>query len=103
MPSFKIIGLWVLKKICKGLSIYGHGGHLGHVTKTSFTKFMFPLPNGAPHKIWLWPCGFSEEMFENNGHIHVYNPETGIDNPLGHILFKTINLLLIWSFASFPS
>ena len=40
-------------KIFKVLAIYGHSGHLGHVTKTIFTKFIFPLPNEAPHKIWL--------------------------------------------------
>ena len=33
MSSFKIIGLLVLeKKILKVFTIYGHGGHLGHVT-----------------------------------------------------------------------
>ena len=29
-------------------TIYGHGGHLGHVTQMSFS-----LPKEAPHKIWL--------------------------------------------------
>ena len=33
--------------------IYGHDGHLGHLTKMLFTKFMSPLPKKAPHKIWL--------------------------------------------------
>ena len=28
------MGLWVGKKIVKVLAIYGHGGHLGHVTVT---------------------------------------------------------------------
>ena len=28
-------------------------GHLGHATKMSFAKFMFPLPKKVPHKIWL--------------------------------------------------
>ena len=37
MPSFKIIELLVAKKkIVKLLAIYGHGGHLGHVTETIF-------------------------------------------------------------------
>ena len=49
MPSFKIIGLLVLKKkIFKVFAIYRHGGHLGHVTVT--IKFGFH-----------WPSGFSEE------------------------------------------
>ena len=37
------------KKIFTVLAIYGHGDHLGHVNKTIFTKFMFPLPSEAPH------------------------------------------------------
>ena len=37
----------------KVFTIFGHGSHLGHVTKMIFTKFMFPLPKKAPHKIWL--------------------------------------------------
>ena len=33
IPSFKAIGPVVLeKKIFKGFTIFGHGGHLGHVT-----------------------------------------------------------------------
>ena len=40
-------------------TIYDCGHHLGHVTMTIFTKFMFRLPNEAPNKIWLdLPCGF---------------------------------------------
>ena len=34
-------------------TIYGHGGHLGHVTKMSQKKHLFPLPKEAPHKTWL--------------------------------------------------
>ena len=37
----------------KGFAIYGHDGYLGHVTKTIFTKCMFPVPKEAPHKNWL--------------------------------------------------
>ena len=33
-------------------TIYGRGGHLGHVTLMPRTK-LFPLPKEAPHKIWL--------------------------------------------------
>ena len=31
-------------------AIYGHGSHLGHVSKTIFTKFAFPLSKRAPYK-----------------------------------------------------
>ena len=41
------------EEFIKVLSIYWHGGHLGRDTKTIFTKFIFPLPKEAPHKISL--------------------------------------------------
>ena len=34
-------------------TIYGGGGHLGHVTQMLQTKFRPHLPKEAPHKIWL--------------------------------------------------
>ena len=34
-------------------TIYGHGGHLGHVTWTIYTNFRSPFTKDAPHKIWL--------------------------------------------------
>ena len=33
-------------------AIYGHGSHLGHVSKTIFTKFTSPLSKRAPYKVW---------------------------------------------------
>ena len=37
----------------KIFTIYGHGGHLGHVTEVSFSKSTSPLPKEDSHKIWL--------------------------------------------------
>ena len=37
-------------------TIYGRGGHLGHVTVCdpyAANKILFPLPKEAPYKIWL--------------------------------------------------
>ena len=31
--------------------VYGFAGHLDHVTKTIFYKFMCPLPKEAQHRI----------------------------------------------------
>ena len=47
IPSFVEIGLPVLeKKISKGfLHIYGHGGHLGHVTSIMSSDFHFLVPD----------------------------------------------------------
>ena len=63
MPSFKIIGLLVLeKKIFKGFTIYGHGGHLGHVTWTICINFLSPLLRRLHIKFGFdWPCGFRGE------------------------------------------
>ena len=35
-------------------TIYGCGGHLGHVTQTPANKLWFPQTMEAPHEIWLW-------------------------------------------------
>ena len=44
MLRFKIIGLLVLeKKFFKVFTIYGHGGHLGHVTWTIHINFRSPF------------------------------------------------------------
>ena len=32
--------------------IYSHGGHLGHATMNIYANF-HPLPEDAPHKVWL--------------------------------------------------
>ena len=46
-------------------TIYGRGGHLGHVTQMPRTNFCSPLPKEAPHKIWLIGQAVSEKkMFE---------------------------------------
>ena len=60
MPSFKFICLVVQKKVVKVLAIYGHGGHLGHVTETIFIKSCKVVSE--------------KKMFENNGCIHAFSP-----------------------------
>ena len=63
IPSFVKIGPPVLeKKILKVFTIFGRGGHLGHVTWTIYTIVGFPFPKETPHKIWLdWSSGFGGE------------------------------------------
>ena len=64
-------------------AIYGHGSHLGHVSKTIFTKFTFPLSKRAPHKVWASLAKrFLKKLFESNDHTHVYSPGAGAENPL---------------------
>ena len=51
------------KKVFEGFfTIYGRGGHLGHVTKMPRTKFRSPYPRRLHIKISFdWASGFREE------------------------------------------
>ena len=43
-------------------TIYGHGGHLGHVTWTLYINFLSPLPRVLHIKFGFdWPSGFKGE------------------------------------------
>ena len=40
-------------------TIYGHGGHLGHVTRIMSTNFHFVVPESFHTKFSSeWPCSF---------------------------------------------
>ena len=46
----------------KVFTIYGHGGHLGHVTWTIYINFRSPSPRRRHIKFGFdWPSGFSVE------------------------------------------
>ena len=55
IPSFVEIDLPVPeKKIFEGFfTIYGHGGHLGHVTSMMSSDFHFPVPESFLTKFGL--------------------------------------------------
>ena len=63
MPSFKIIGLPVLKKNSfKGFAIYSHGGHLGHVTLAIYINFHSPFLTILHIKFGSnWPSGLRKD------------------------------------------
>ena len=43
-------------------TIYGHGGHLGHVTSTIFINFCSPFPRRLQIKFGFdWPSSFTGE------------------------------------------
>ena len=43
----------------RGFTIYGHGGHLGHVTRIILTNFHFLVPESFHTKFSLeWPSSF---------------------------------------------
>ena len=62
IQSFMKIGLPVLeKKIFKGFTIYGHGGHIGHVTRIMLANFHFLVPESFHTKFSPeWPSSFLE-------------------------------------------
>ena len=63
MPNFMKIGPPVLeKKIFEGFTIYGRGGHLGHVTQMPRTNFRCPYTRRLHIKFGFdWPSGFGED------------------------------------------
>ena len=50
------------RRFLKVFTIYGHGGHLGHVTWTIYTNFRSPFPRRLHIKFdFDWPSGFRGE------------------------------------------
>ena len=47
------------KRFLKVFTIYGHGGHLGHVTRIMLTNFHFLVPESLHTKFSSeWPSSF---------------------------------------------
>ena len=63
IPSFVKIGLPVLEKFFEWFfTIYGRGGHLGHVTQILRSNFRPHNPGMLHIKFHFdWPSGFKEE------------------------------------------
>ena len=101
MPCFKIKGLSVLEKNTfeDFFTIYGHGGHLGHVTMSDdhFYKIC------SLFTLWLyikfgfgWPSVSEKIMF-----IYMYIALRHGQTTTGVIFFfKNVTILLIWSFTA---
>ena len=90
MPSFKIIGLLVLEKkfFLKVFTIYGHGGHLGHLTWTIYINFRSPFSRRHHMKFdFDWPCGFrGEDVLKWLSYTCIYIRDRG-RHPLGQSFF----------------
>ena len=58
-----VIGILVLEEnIFKGLKIYGHGGHFGHVIENIRNKLLYPYPKKLRS---IGPVVPEEKVFEN--------------------------------------
>ena len=69
MPSFKTSGS--KDQDFEGFAIYGHGGHLGYVTKTILINSCLPFQEDYTYNLALIGKAVLEKMFENNGHKYV--------------------------------
>ena len=69
MQSFKIIGLPILERnIFRVFILYGHGGHLGHVTWTIYINIRSSFRRRLHMKFGFdWPSVFREEDILNCG------------------------------------
>ena len=66
MRHTKLQGQWPIgsgeEDFLRGFTIYGHGGHLGHVTQSPRTNFCFPMPLRLHMKFGFdRPSGYGEE------------------------------------------
>ena len=63
MIHAKFQGLVLEKKFLTVFTIYGRGGHLGHVTKTININFLFPFLRRLHMKFGLdWQFRFREDV-----------------------------------------
>ena len=79
----------------KVFTIYGHGGHLGHVTVTIWKKFSFPYLKEAPYEIWLQ----SAQWFQKRRGLKMltYNTHT-----YTHTHIRTIEAYLYYKLTNEP-
>ena len=90
MSRFVAIGLAVPeKKILKGFTIYGYGGHLGYVTWFIYKYIISPVLQRLPINLSLIGRAVLEKMyFKYYGNLHVYCPGVGADPHLGPKFFS---------------
>ena len=51
------------RRFLRVFTIYGRGGHLGHVTQVPRTNFRSPYPRRLHIKFCFdWPSGFGEDL-----------------------------------------
>ena len=56
------------RSVLKVFSIYGRGGHLGHVTRTIYINIRSLFPKRLHIKFGFdWPAVSEEKIFENGG------------------------------------
>ena len=83
-------GYQVSKSSAFWFTIYGHGGHLGHVTRTVWTNFYSPVPRRFHMKFGFnRSSGFRREDVWKCWHI--YNTQTHIQTTEAYQFYKLTN------------
>ena len=106
IPSFVIIDLPVLEKkiFFRAFTIYGHGGHLGHVTRIMITNFHFLVPESFHKKFGSIQIGteVSETIRFEFLYVHDLGPRSrnDLDLQYSHTFIYSIRCLLLLSFRS---
>ena len=93
MPSFKIIELSVLEeKIFKEFyHIWAWRPSWSCDLDHEYKLLFFLSQGGSAENLFLIDRAvLAEKLFENDGHIHVYSPGAGADNPHGSIFSLTV-------------
>ena len=83
-------------------TIYGHGGHLGHVTRIMLIDFHFLLPESFHTKFGLeWPSSSEKIRFEFL-YVHDLGPRSinDLDLQYSHTFMKSISCLHLPTFRS---
>ena len=93
----------------KVFTIYGHCGHLGHVTRILLTNFHFPVPESFHTKFTSeWPnlVQNGTVVSEKNGFEFLYVHDLGsrsrndLDLQYSHTFIKSISCLYLPTFRS---
>ena len=102
IPSFMEIGPPVPKKIfLKGFyHIYGHGGHLGHVTSIMSSDFHFLVPESFIKKLVQISTVASEKIWFEFLYAHDLGPRSRNDIDLQYLLsfINSLRCLLLPTF-----
>ena len=102
IPSFMEIGPPVPEKILKGFTIYGHGGHLGHVTSIMSSIFHFLVPEAFVQNLVQIGTVVSEKIWFEFSYVNDLGPRSrnDLDLQYSQTFRNSIRCLLLPIFRS---
>ena len=98
-----VIGPPVLEKIFEGFfTIYGHGGHLGHVTRILLKNFISLYLKAFIQNLVQNDTVVSEKIWFEFLYVHDFGPRSrnDLDLQYSHIFINSIRCLLLPTFRS---